>query len=274
MVNDIPFATCPQHNHAQQASTQHRSARAGQYHEQSGTVRPHRKSPGGEVCPDTALNCSLTGIRSSNQSTLFACTSRARRVPQTLMPVWDRVWTYKAGFRAPRTGHHQIHRTKSMRLRLVHPSELSRQPMQSDITGSVSGLPATARSSQCSRGQTVEARRTIGRQMPPEPDRWTGVLHNHIRQAYIVARDPKTMVKMAASRFWTETHTRDVQGARRSLIDTNPRSRTQGSESRAMILTNANRNANVTGHTAVAMASAPRASSRGSNSRTGHLIVD
>jgi len=190
------------------------------------------------------------------------------------MPVCDRVWTYKAGFRAPRTGHHQIHPTKSMRLRLRHPPELSRQPMQSDITRSVSGLPATARSSQCSKGQTVEARRTIGRQMPPEPDRWMIVLHNRIRQADIVVRDPKTMVKMAASRFWTETLTRDVQGARQSLIDTNPRSRTQGSESSAMMLANGSRNASVIGHTAAAMASALRASSRGSNSRTGHLTVD
>lgn len=65
-----PFVTCPEHDHAQQAPTKQRSSRAGDSIQQPGTVRPHRKSPGGEVCPDTALNCSLTGVRSSNQSTL------------------------------------------------------------------------------------------------------------------------------------------------------------------------------------------------------------
>ena len=69
MMNDISFATCPKHDRAQQTPTKYRSARAGRYHQLPGIVRPHRRSPGGEVCPDAALNCSLTGVRSSNQST-------------------------------------------------------------------------------------------------------------------------------------------------------------------------------------------------------------
>jgi hypothetical protein len=41
-----------------------------------------------------------------------------------------------------------------------------------------------------------------------------------------------------------------------------------------MILVNGNRDARENRHTVAAMVSAPRASFRGSNSRTGHLIVD
>ena len=170
MVNDISFATCPKHGHAQQTPTKYRSARAGQYHQQPGTVRPHRRSPGGEVCPDTALICSLTGVRSSNQSTL-AHAARIE-VTQTLMPVCDRVWTYKAGSREPPTGHPQIHQMKSMRLHLVHPPQSSRQPIPSATLGNVSGMPVIAQSSLCSNGRSVEARRTIGRRMPPESETW------------------------------------------------------------------------------------------------------
>jgi hypothetical protein len=190
------------------------------------------------------------------------------------MPVCDRVWTYSAGSRAPPIGHHQIHRTKSIRGRLVHPPRVFRQPTQSAITRNVSGLPATVQSSQCSNGQTVEARQTIDRQMPPDSARPTRVLHNRIRQADIVARDPKSMVKMVASGHWTGTPTRNVQGARRSLIDTSPRSRAQGSESSAMMLANGNRNASEDRYTVAAMVSARRASCRVSNSRPGHLRVD
>jgi hypothetical protein len=169
MSNDISFATSPKHDYSQQSPTQHRSARSVQHNQQSGTVRPRRRSPGGEVPPDTALNCSLTGIRSSNRSTHFARTCVAHEVSQTLLLVRDRVWTYKAGFKKPPIGHHQIHRMKSMRSLLVHP-RMSRQPSQSTIVESVSGLPATVHLSPCSNGRSVEARQTIGRRMPPETD--------------------------------------------------------------------------------------------------------
>ena len=98
----------------------------------------------------------------------FAC--RAHRVSQTLMPVCDRVWTYKAGSRAPRTGHPQTHQMKSMRLHLVHPPQLSRQPTPSATIGNVSRLPVTVQSSLCSNERSVEARWTIGRRMLPESD--------------------------------------------------------------------------------------------------------
>ena len=159
------------------------------------------------------------------QQPVKACACCAHRVTQTLMPACDRVWTYRAGSRAPPTGHPRIHQMKLTRLHLVHPPQSSRQPIPSATLGNVSGLPAIAQSSLCSNGRSVEARRTIGRRMPPESDPWMRVLHNLARQADSVARDPKSMARTFASRHRTKRPTRDVQGARRSPIDTSPRRR-------------------------------------------------
>ena len=225
-VNDVSFPTCPKHESAQQAPRWHRSARAGQHHQQSGTVRPQRRSPGGEVCPDTALNCSLTSVRSINQSTHFACACSAHEVVQTLEPFCDRVWIYKAGSKIPPTGHHQIHRMRLMRAHLVRLPKVSRQPIQGAIVRNVSELPATVQSSHRRKRRTFEARQTIGRRMLPEADARTSMLHNLTRQADIIARDPKIMGLMVEARHLTQRPTRDAQGTRRSRIGTSPRSRT------------------------------------------------